>query len=137
MTAQRGKDLLLKVDLSGEGDFTTVAGLRSRSIAFNAATVDITDTESAGRWRQLLDGAGVKSARLTGSGIFKDSASDEAVRAYFFGGIIMEWQAIIPDFGTVQGLFQITSLEFTGQHDGELAFEISLESAGELTFTPE
>jgi TP901-1 family phage major tail protein len=63
MTAQKGKDLLLKVDTNGAGSFVTVAGLRARTLAFNAATVDITDTESAGRWRELLDGAGVKTAR--------------------------------------------------------------------------
>ena len=67
MTAQKGKDLLLKVDSNGAGSFITVAGLRARTLAFNAATVDVTDTESAGRWRELLDGAGVKTARITGS----------------------------------------------------------------------
>ena len=35
----------------------TVAGLRSRRIAFNTEAVDITDAESAGRWRELLAGA--------------------------------------------------------------------------------
>jgi predicted secreted protein len=35
----------------------------------------------------------------------------------------------------VQGRFQITSFELTGRHDGEVAFELALESAGELTFT--
>ena len=38
MTAQKGKDLLLKVDSDGAGSFTTVAGLRARTLAFNAAT---------------------------------------------------------------------------------------------------
>lgn len=134
MAAQKGKDLLLKVDSTGSGAFTTVAGLRSRSIAFNAETVDITHQESAGAWRELLAGAGVKSARLSGAGIFKDAASDETVRSYFFNGTISEWQVVIPDFGTVTGPHQITSLELTGRHDGEVAFEISLESAGQLVF---
>jgi TP901-1 family phage major tail protein len=137
MTAQRGKDLLLKVDKTATGVFLTVAGLRTRSIAFNTATVDITHTESAGRWRQLLSGAGTKSARISGAGIFKDQESDATVRSYFFNGVIMDWQVIVPDFGTIQGLFQITALEFAGQHDGELTFEIALESAGELAFTPQ
>ena len=50
MAAQRGKDMLLKVrdDTSA---FVTVAGLRSRRIAFDAEAVDITHAESAGRWR--------------------------------------------------------------------------------------
>ena len=81
MTAQKGKDLLLKVDTNGAGSFVTVAGLRARTLAFNAATVDVTDTESVGRWRELLDGAGVKTARITGSGIFKDASTDETVYA--------------------------------------------------------
>ncbi len=135
MAAQRGKDLLLKVDSTGTGSFTTVAGLRARSLAFNAASVDITHTESADEWRELLAGAGIKTARLSGSGIFKDAATDETVRAYFFAGSIHDWQAVIPDFGTVEGPFQITALEYSGSHDNELTFEIALESAGALTFT--
>ena len=45
------------------------------------------------------------------------------------------FQVVIPDFGTVAGAFQITSLEFAGEHDGEVTTELALESAGELTFT--
>ena len=33
MTAQKGKDLLLKVDSDGAGSFMTVAGLRARTFA--------------------------------------------------------------------------------------------------------
>ena len=135
MTAQRGKDLLLKVDTDGAGSFSTVAGLRTRSLAFNAATVDITHAESADEWRELLAGAGVKTARLSGSGIFKDAASDETVRSTFFAGAIRDWQVAIPDFGTVEGAFQITALEYSGGHDNELTFELALESAGALSFT--
>ena len=134
MSAQKGKDLLLKVDSDGAGTFTTVAGMCSRAIAFNTETVDITHAESAGRWRELLAGAGAKHARITGAGIFKDAASDAIVRQYVFDGTIRDWQVIIPDFGTVEGPFQIASLELTGRHDGEIAFELSLDSAGELTF---
>jgi TP901-1 family phage major tail protein len=134
MAAQKGKDLLLKVDSDGAGTFTTVAGLRTRAIAFNAEAVDITHQESAGQWRELLAGAGVKSARVTGSGIFKDAASDAIVRGYVFNGTIRNWQVVIPDFGTVAGPFHIGSFELNGRHDGEVAFDIALESAGELTF---
>lgn len=135
MAAQKGKDLLLKVDSTGTGSFSTVAGLRSRSISFNAETVDVTHAESAGEWRELLAGAGVKSARIAGTGIFKDAASDTTIRSYVFDGTIRNWQVVIPDVGTVEGLFQISSFELSGRHDGEVAFEITLDSAGELTFT--
>lgn len=133
MAAQKGKDLLIKID-DGSG-FTTVAGLRTRRLAFNAETVDITHAESANRWRELLDGAGVKRAAVSGRGLFKDASSDELMRATFFAGAVKDYQIVIPDFGTVEGAFQIVSLEFAGEHNGEVTFELSLESAGELTFT--
>jgi len=135
MSAQKGKDLLLKVDADGTGAFTTVAGLRSRAIAFNTEPVDITHSESAGRWRELLSGAGAKSARVTGAGIFKDAASDEIVRGYVFAGTIRNWQIVVPDFGAVTGPFHIATFELSGRHDGEVGFDIALESAGELVFT--
>lgn len=134
MTAQSGKDMLLKLDQTGSGSFLTVAGLRARSLSFNAAAIDITDAESAGRWRELLAGGGVKRAALAGSGIFKDQASDAAIRSLFFAGTIRDWQLILPGFGTVAGPFQIVALEFAGDHAGEVTFEIALESAGEMTF---
>ncbi|MBU2582778.1 MAG: phage major tail protein, TP901-1 family [Alphaproteobacteria bacterium] len=134
MAAQKGKDLLLKVDSDGLGNFTTVAGLRTRTLSFNSESIDITHQESAGEWRELLDGGGIKSARLSGAGIFKDAASDETVRGYFFNGTVRAWQVAIPDFGTATGPFQVTSLEFAGRHDGELTFDLTLESAGEIIF---
>lgn len=135
MGAQKGRDLLLKVDATGSGGFETVAGLRSNAISFNAGAVDVTNQDSAGQWRELLAGAGLKSAAIRGSGLFKDAASDATVRGCFFNGTIRAWQVIVPDFGVIAGPFHIASLEFGGRHDGEVTFELALESAGELTFT--
>ena len=134
MAAQRGKDILLKVD-DGTAQFVTVAGLRTKRFALNAETVDITHAESAGRWRELLDGAGVKRASVTGNGIFKDATSDALARQIFFDGLIRNWQVILPDFGTIAGAFQITSLDYKGEHAGEMTFDLTLESAGVLAFT--
>jgi TP901-1 family phage major tail protein len=133
MTAQKGKDLLVKI-ADGAG-FTTVAGLRTRRLAFNAETVDITHAESANRWRELLDGAGVKRASVSGRGLFKDAATDASMRQTFFDGTVLSYQIVIPDFGTVAGPFQLTNLEFAGEHNGEVTYDVALESAGELTFT--
>jgi TP901-1 family phage major tail protein len=134
MAAQRGRDLLLKLD-DGSGAFSTVAGLRTQRIALNADTVDITHAESSGRWRELLSGAGVRRASLAGTGVFKDQTSDEYVRRSFFDGTILNWQVIVPSFGIIQGLFQISALDYRGEHAGEVTFELALESAGALTFT--
>jgi TP901-1 family phage major tail protein len=134
MAAQAGKDLLLKCDASGAGGFVTMAGLRARRIALNAASVDITDADSAGRWRELLAGAGTRSAGVSGGGIFRDQAADETVRGLFFDGLIRDWQVVIPGFGTITGPFQVVTLDYAGTHDGEVTYEIALESAGQLAF---
>jgi|SRR6056297_1976615 len=135
MSVQNGKDLLVKIDLTGDGSFETVAGLRATRVSFNAQSVDVTSLESAGGWRELLGGAGVKSAAISGSGIFRDAASDARARQLFFDGEVPAFQVVIPDFGTVEGPFQITAIEYAGSHDGEATYEIALASAGQLIFT--
>ncbi|MBU9696268.1 phage major tail protein, TP901-1 family [Rhodobacteraceae bacterium HSP-20] len=135
MAVQNGKDLLLKVDLTGDGQFETVAGLRATRISFNAETVDVTSLESAGGWRELLAGAGVRSAQVSGAGVFRDAGTDERARQIFFDGEMPEFQVIIPDFGVVEGPFQITAIEYAGSFNGEASYELTLASAGALTFT--
>ncbi|MBC7165333.1 MAG: phage major tail protein, TP901-1 family [Roseovarius sp.] len=135
MAVQNGKDLLIKVDLTGGGNFQTVAGLRATRVSFNAESVDVTSLDSAGGWRELLAGAGVKSANLGGSGIFRDAASDARMRQIFFDGEMPDFQVVIPDFGTIEGPFQVTSIDYGGTHDGEATYEVALASAGRLTFT--
>src|SRR6056297_166176 len=135
MAVQNGKDLLVKIDLTGDSNFQTIAGLRATRISFNAESVDVTSLESAGGWRELLKGAGVKSAAISGSCIFRDAASDERARQIFFDGEVPDFQVVIPDFGVVEGPFQLTAIEYAGTHDGEATYELSLASAGQLTFT--
>lgn len=134
MGAQNGKDLLVKVDMTGGGQFETIAGLRATRISFNAESVDVTSLESQGGWRELLGGAGVRSASISGSGVFKDAATDERARQLFFEGETPAFQVIVPDFGTIEGPFQVTSLEYAGSYNGEATYELSLASAGVLTF---
>ena len=134
MAAQKGKDLLLKLDHDGDGGFVSVAGLRSKQLSFNTQTVDITHADSTDQWRELLAGAGIGTASVSGAGLFKDQASDSAIREIFFAGTIKNWQVVIPAFGTIEGPFQITALEFSGNFDGEVTFDLALESAGAITF---
>lgn len=135
MGAQNGKDLLIKVDMTSDGQFETIAGLRATRVSFNAETVDVTSLESQGGWRELLSGAGVRSANISGSGVFKDASTDERARQLFFEGGTPDFQVIIPDFGVVEGPFQVTAIEYAGSHNGEATYELSLASAGALSFT--
>ena len=135
MAVQNGKDLLIKVDLIGDGQFVTVAGLRATKISFNAETVDVTSLESAGGWRELLAGAGVKSAAISGSGVFRDANTDARARQIFFDALMPGFQVVVPSFGIIQGPFQITSIDYSGTHNGEATYDMTLASAGALTFT--
>ncbi len=135
MAVQNGKDLLIKVDQTGTGSFVTVAGLRASKLSFNAETVDVTTLESAGGWRELLAGAGVKSAAISGSGVFRDANTDARARQIFFDAEMPQFQVVIPSFGIVQGAFQITSIEYSGTYNGEATYDMAIASAGALTFT--
>ncbi|MEO1747225.1 MAG: phage major tail protein, TP901-1 family [Pseudomonadota bacterium] len=133
MTAQPGRDMLLK-SVASDSSTNTVAGLRTKRLTLNSQSVEITDADSSGRWRELLAGSGQRKASLSASGIFKDQTSDEITRTRFFNGEIADWQLLIPDFGTLTGPWQISSLEYAGTYDGEVTFDIAMESAGVITF---
>lgn len=135
MAAQRGKDILLKIGDGGEPQtFATVAGLRARTISLNARTIDATDSDSAGRWRELLAGAGVRQAAVSGAGVFRDAASDALMREVFFSQEARAWRLVVPDFGVLEGPFLIAALEYAGDHEGEATWAVTLASAGEVAF---
>ena len=136
MAVQAGKDLLVKVDMTSDGQFVTIAGLRATRVSFNAETVDVTSLDSEGGWRELLAGGGVRSAAISGSGVFRDADTDERARQLFFDGLTPDFQIIIPDFGLIEGPFQVSAIEYAGNHTGEATFELALQSAGPLVFTP-
>ena len=134
MAVQKGRDLLLKMsDGADSPSFVTIAGIRARTVSLNAKTVDITDSQSNG-WRELLEGAGIRSMSVSGSGVFRDDASDALLRDAFFSQAQVAWQVIVPSFGTFAGVFLIAALEYAGQHDGEATFSLTLASAGEVSF---
>jgi TP901-1 family phage major tail protein len=143
MAAQKGLDVLMKIDISGTK--TTIGGLRSTSITLNEESVDVTNKDSQGT-RTLLAGAGVNSLSVSGSGVFTDSAAEVAVRTAFAAqqnttdgstpqtAAFESFEFIIPNLGTYTGDFQITSLEYAGEYNGEATYSMSFESAGYITF---
>jgi predicted secreted protein len=133
MSGQRGRDLLLKI-ADGAGGFVTLAGIRTSRIQLSAGNQLAPCLRAFGACGVNRAGAGVKTARVSGRGVFKDAASDAQMRAIFFAGEVAIWRLIMPGFGQFQGPFQITELTWSGDHDGEAEFSVSLESAGLLVF---
>lgn len=135
MAAQKGREILIKADVAADGNFVTIGGMRSKSLSINEETVDVTDSDSANSWRELLAGAGVKNASISGSGVFKDSASEAQILTWKMAGTHPDLQFIVPSLGTFEGEFAIPSLEYSGEYNGEAQFSMSFDSAAEITFT--
>ncbi|MEM7766445.1 MAG: phage major tail protein, TP901-1 family [Pseudomonadota bacterium] len=133
MAGQKGRDVLIKI-ADGIGGFETVAGIRTTRFACAAGQVDGTSADSPDAWRELLDGAGIRSVQVQGSGVFKAAASDTRLRTLFFDGRSDVFRLIVPGFGTLEGPFQVTGLTYSGAHDGEAQFGLTLESAGVVSF---
>ena len=77
MAAQKGRALLMKIgDGASPEVFTTIGGMRSTSITLNDEAVDITNKDSTNDARVLLAQGGIKSASVSGNGVFTDSASE-------------------------------------------------------------
>ena len=134
MSTQRGGDMLLKIKNAG-GNYVTVAGLRTKTLRLNARPVDVTDTASQG-WKELLPGAGMRMAELSGTGVFRDAESDALIRSAFFDQSAQDCRFFIPGFGMIDGAFLITGLNYAGSYNGEAQFEISLSSAAVPEFAP-
>lgn len=135
MVAQPGKTFLLK---RGDGAtseaFTDIGGFRTNASDSTHSPIDVTN-KSSGNNRTLLNEAGIFSMSTSGSGVFEDSAAFGLAEADHRAGTIGNWQIVVPGFGTYEGAFKITTLGFAGEHEGELTYNIALESSGAVTFT--
>ena len=131
MAAQLGKALLLKKDISGT--MTTIGGLRSTSMTLNDEMVDITNKDSSNK-RTLLPQGGIQSLTISGSGVFTDSTSDQQLITSVGESVFNTYDFVIPDLGTYSGSFQVTSLEFAGEFNGEATYSVTLESSGTISF---
>lgn len=135
MAAEKGRAFVLKVgDGATSEAFTTVGGMRTTSLTINGEQVDVTDKDSAG-WRELLAAAGVTSVSLSGSGVFKDTASEATIRANALAQSIDNYQIVFESADYFEGGFQIASLEYAGEYNGARTYNITLESSGQVTYT--
>lgn len=117
--------------------FDNIGGFTTNSMTISRENTDITNKLSEGGFREYLAGSGLLSMSASGDGVF---ASDEAMAAAqddILNRKIVDWQIIVPGNGTFEGLFSLTSLEFSGEQQGHVTYSISLESAGAIGFTPE
>jgi TP901-1 family phage major tail protein len=136
MTKYKGKDFLLKVgDGGGPEVFTTVAGGRSITFSVNNEQVDVTDMDGA-PWRELLDGAGVRSVEASLEGIFSSSATYDTIRTKVLAGTISNYRIYQGDGGYWSGAFQAVSLEEAAEYSDTQTYSLKLASSGTIVYTP-
>jgi TP901-1 family phage major tail protein len=133
MAAQKGGELLMKIGSGSPVTYATIGGLRSTSITLNDESVDITNKDNSGV-RTLLANAGVQSMTVSGSGVFTDSTEEGLLRTAFRKATFDQYQFVIPDFGSYTGTFQVSSLEYAGEYNGEVTYSATFESSGTITF---
>ncbi len=135
MAAEKGRAFLLKIGDGGDPEtFDVVGGMRSTSLRINNEMVDVTSKTSGG-WREILPGAGIRKISLTGSGIFTDSASETSLQARALSSSVDNYEIVFESGDKFSGAFQVTSLEYAGDYNGERTYGIALESSGVVSFT--
>lgn len=132
MAAQKGREFILQVH-DGSA-YQTIGGFRSNSFTINGENIDVTNKGSGG-YRELMQGGGIVSLSTSGSGVFLDDDTFAIVHNKILAQEHADCQLIVPDFMTYTGNFAISSLEMSGEHNGEVTYSISLESAGAITAT--
>lgn len=110
--------------------FRNLGGLRSKEFGLSSEAVDITNVDSD-EWSSMLDGAGIRSASMSGSGVW----TNELVFQEFFGDFLanrLTCLALVDaKSGRVyEGCFKITELSVSGDYDAEGTYSVSAESSG-------
>ncbi len=106
--------------------------MRTTSMTVNAEIVDVTNKDSAG-WRELLSGAGVRRMSVSGTGVFTDSQAESLMRSHALAGSVANYQIVFENGDLFSGAFQVASLDYSGDHNGERTYTLSLESAGPVS----
>lgn len=136
MAKFKGRELRIKVRVStGPDVFTVIGGIRTESMTINNETVDVTDKDGNG-WRELLEGAGITSMSLKGSGVV---SNDTVFTDHIMAAVMANTHVVLKiesGLGDVwQGTFAVPSAERAGEYNKEETFSITLESAGTITYT--
>lgn len=135
MTAQKGSLVLIKIgNGSAPETYATIGGLRISVLTVDNDTLHSTNVES-GMWQQLSSGTGIRSMRISGGGMFTDSASEELLRSKAFSGVSSNYRFVFANGDYITGAFIVTNYERSGSITEEEIYTVTLESAGTISFT--
>lgn len=132
-----GKAVILKVgDGGGPEVFTTVAAALSNAVSINNSPVEFNTKDSA--FRKLFPTGSIKSATITGNYQFINSADQDRLKTVAFAADSSLNIKLVDGSGEeIDGNFQITTFDLTGEAEGYASFDITLESNGTFTLQAE
>jgi len=135
MARQPARNLLLKIESAeGSGSFITLGMLQTSDVTINTNQIDVTSKDSLNDRRDL--DTGIQSMSASGRGFFDAGPAWQRVRAAVLARETPNMQVIDPGDGTYQGRFLISTLGKSGGQEGSVEVNVSIESAGDFTFTP-
>ncbi len=135
MTAQKGRDVLVSLNTTGE-TYVPVGGAQSITVTIANTSVDITNSDDAGI-RKLLEGAGVNSISVKLAGIYIDDVYEGTIRTDAMTNAHRNYKITIPGSvsnGALTGSFEITSYEFSSAYNESAKKSLTFESAGAVSF---
>lgn len=128
--------LLLKGNEDGPPEtFTQVGGVRTTGATLNKESVDVT-TKDDGEFRQLLAECGIKSLSISLAGAMNDEVKLNEMQAQAYAGTHKNYQITSALGDSIEGSFEIASFERSGDVGADEQFSVTLESAGDITYTP-
>lgn len=129
-----GKSVLLYIGDGGSPEaFSLIAAGTSHSVTISSTTVEKNSKDSGG-WREIFPDGAIRSVSMTMSGIFTETAAQEALRAVAMSATPKaNFRFNLGGTRRLTGQFQVTSYEHSGETEGFAQFTAQFESNGVIT----
>ena len=140
MAVQSGLNLVVRIgedpsDAPSADTYTVIAGIRNATLNQTDGSVDGSSQSSNG-WNTEVANAGRQTVTASGDGIFEGAVDSDRLQAAYrpTGGVFYNFEIVVPNHGTYQGKFKVSSFNFTGNYEDALAFNAEFISSGVVTF---
>ncbi len=115
--------------------FTLVGGMKTTGMTINKEQVDIT-TKDDSDFRQLLEDCGLKSLSVSAAGLFSDEAKINEMQVEVLAGTHANYKITSARGDSFEGPFELATFERSGDKVDAEQFTVTLESAGDIVYTP-
>lgn len=113
--------------------FKTIGGLRTSSFSFSADAIEVSN-HGSNQYKTLKSGAGMRSASVSGSGVYTNATNYRAMEASCMANALVSLAFLDVNAGRIySGSFKISSIEASGEYDGEASFSVSADSSGSVS----